>query len=445
MKQAKAALQYAIGRLNPGDRFNVVAFSTEARPFRDKLLEVDPETAAAAIEYVKGLEATGGTAIHDALLHALKLERVEGRVPIVIFLTDGQPTIGPTDTKTILHAAEKANGAKARLFVFGVGDNLNADLLTELASRNRGSGNFVSERENIEVKVSALVDKVASPVLTDLKLSIPDLGEHDVYPRALGDLFKGQQLVIVGRYGKQGARAITLSGRIGKREVSYVYEATFDDQARHEFLPRLWAVRKVGFLLDEIRRNGEQAELVAEIRKLGIRHGIVTPYTSFLVVEEEEMLRRRLGRFPASSPDGGQGGPMTPGAPEAEIRSLRERQAEATDARKALKKKEPMGRGAVAGARIAESLKDAEDAGEHSGVGVKTVGGKTFRLKEGVWVDTALEEFEKNNPDAPRKRVTYLGDDYDQLLADDRLVRFLAAGARVKFVFDGTIYEVVEE
>ena len=221
-----------------------------------------------------------------------------------------------------------------------------------------------------------------------------------------------------------------------------MYEATFDGQARHEFLPRLWAVRKVGFLLDEIRRNGEQAELIAEIRKLGIRHGIVTPYTSFLVVEEEEMLRRRFGRFPGG---GEGGGPTTPGAPEAEIRSLRERQAEASDARDALKAKKSAGRGAVAGARMAESLKDAEDAGEHCGVGVKSVAGKTFRLKEGVWVDTALEEFEKSHPDAPRKRVTYLGDEYDQLLADDRLARFLAAGARMKFVFEGTIYEVVEE
>jgi predicted transcriptional regulator of viral defense system len=104
-----------------------------------------------------------------------------------------------------------------------------------------------------------------------------------------------------------------------------------------------------------------------------------------------------------------------------------------------------MGRGAVAGARIAETLKDAEDAGEYSGVGVKTVAGKTFRLRDGIWIDTALEAFEKANPEAPRKRVVYLGEQYDKLLADDRLARFLAAGARLKFVFEGTIYEVVEE
>ena len=448
MKQAKAALSYAIGRLNPGDRFNVIAFSTEARPFRDKPIEANPGTVAAAVEFVNGLEATGGTAIHDALVEALRGDRSEGRLPIVIFLTDGQPTIGPTDTRSILQAVEKANAARARLFVFGVGDNLNAELLTELAGRNGGSGNFVSERENIEVKVSALYDKVASPVLTDLKLTIPDLGQHDVYPRVLGDLFKGQQLVVVGRYSKQGPRAITLSGKIGQREVSYVYEAQFDQSGQREFLPRLWAVRKVGFMLDEIRRNGEQAELVAEIKRLGIRHGIVTPYTSFLVVEEEELLRRRAVRFAGSrggSEGGGEGGgASTPQAPEAEVRALRESRRRAEDAQAAFEKKEVKGKRAVAGARIAESLKDADEASEHTGVGVKTVAGKTFRLQQGVWVDTALEAFEKAHPAAPRKRVICFGEGYEALLADDVLARYLAAGTRLRLVHDGTIYEIVD-
>jgi len=184
-----------------------------------------------------------------------------------------------TSVASIVADSAKANGAQARVFVFGVGDDVNATLLTRLADGHRGSANFVSENENIEHKVGSFYDKVASPVLTDVEVTIGDVGQHDVYPRRIGDLFRGQQVVVVGRYRQSGPRAVTLRGKLGAELVSYVYEGAFGDEARHEFLPRLWAVRKVGFLLEEIRRNGEKAELVTEVKRLATRHGIVTPYT----------------------------------------------------------------------------------------------------------------------------------------------------------------------
>jgi Ca-activated chloride channel family protein len=441
MKQAKAALTYALGRLDRGDRFNIVAFATEARPFRERIVDASEENVAAALDYVQGLQATGGTAIHDALVEALGLERATGRVPIVIFLTDGQPTIGPTDVKTILNAASRSNRAGARLFVFGVGDDVNATLLTELADQNRGTGNFVSERENIEIKVSSLYDKVASPVLTDVSIRLEDVGEYDVYPRDPGDLFKGQQLVVVGRYRKQGPRAVTLRGRVGEKEVSFVYEATFGGGRDRDYLPRLWAVRKVGFLLSEIRRNGERGELVSEIRRLGTRYGIVTPYTSFLVLEESEMLRRRLRDLPAEP--GGAPAP-TARALRSEIRALEEAMDEAEAAGDALRRSKAVGRGAVAGARQAESYKYAESGPEHAGKGVKTAGGKTFRYTEGVWVDIDLDALLRGNPGAKVVRVKYLSEAYDALLTDDTLARYLSVGPRLRLAYGQKVYEIFE-
>ncbi|MGH7162195.1 MAG: VIT and vWA domain-containing protein, partial [Planctomycetota bacterium] len=341
MEQAKAAMRYALGRLHERDRFHLVAFSTEARPFRDGLLPATRENVDAAIAHVDALVATGGTAIHDALLASLAIPPVEGRVPIVIFLTDGQPTVGPTDVDTILRAAEAANRARARLFVFGVGDDLNATLLTELADKNRGTGHFVSEREDIELKVSSLVDQVAAPVLTDVTIKIAGAEEYDLYPRQPGDLFHGQQALVVGRYRKPGPRAITLTGRVGARELSFVHEAAFRDAAGEESLPRLWAVRKVGFLLAEIRRNGERGELVDEVKRLGIRYGIVTPYTSFLAAEEREILLRGI----AAGVDG-----PSPWVSSA-IGAAGERKALADVVGEALRAQAPSGGGAVAGAR----------------------------------------------------------------------------------------------
>jgi len=437
IKQAKAALSYALGRLGPNDRFNVVAFATAPRPFRERVVEATEENVKAALAFVDGLEATGGTAIHDALLAALNLERSEGRVPLVFFLTDGEATVGPVETPVILSAVEKANAAQARVFAFGVGDDVNATLLTELAGKTRGNALFVAERENIELKVSALYDQVASPVLTDVTLRIDGAEIHDLHPSRLGDLFKGQQIAIVGRYAKPGPCAVKLSGRLSGREVSFTQDARFSDEAKRHYLPRLWAIRQVGFLIDQIRQQGEKQELVDEIRRLGTRYGIVTPYTSFLVVEEEARLRDRFLRPGSPAPDVPEGRRLR-AEHESVVRELDEAGTAAGLAGGALKKKAETGKGAVAGARYAEEMKDARtDAG--AGVGVKMVGDKTFRLVDGVWRDTALDApFE-----GPVTRVTYLSDEYVKLLDDTQLARYLSVGERVAVLHGGRLYEVV--
>lgn len=437
MKQAKAALTYALGRLAPRDRFNVVDFATEARSFRENVVKATPDNVAAALAYVERLEATGGTAIHDALVKALQLPRAEGRVPLVLFLTDGQPTIGPSDTGTILRAMEQTNTAKARLFVFGVGNDVNTNLLDRMAQKSRGIGHYVAESENIELKVSALYDKVASPVLTDVKVTISNADEYDVYPRDLGDLFKGQQLAIVGRYRKAGPAAVTLTGRVGGRDVTYVYEGTFGTSSDREYLPRLWAVRKVGFLLGEVRRNGEKPELVHEIKRLATRYGIVTPYTSFLVLEEREFLRRGMRRRAV---------PSSPGAPAADaadggIAALRDMERSMDEAGEAIAKKKASGAGAVRGARLENELKSADRA-EHAGVGVKEIAGKTFRLIEGVWVDTTVQAFRAKTPDAKVVKVKYLSDAYFALLDNEAVAKFLGAGKAVTFVHGGIVYQI---
>jgi Ca-activated chloride channel family protein len=435
MQQAKAALTYALGRLAEHDRFNVVAFATEARAFRETPVPATKDNVAAALAYVEGLVATGGTAIHDALTRALQLERTTDRVPIVFFLTDGEPTVGVTEPARIRDAAKAANGAKARLFVFGVGDDVNALLLTDLATDNAGSGHFVSESENIELKVSALYDKVASPVLTDVTVRIDGEGDYDVYPRRLGDLFQGQQIAIVGRYTKTGARAIRLQGRIDGRETTFVYEATFTGKPDRAYLQRLWAVRKVGFLLEEIRRNGERGELVSEVKDLGTRHGIVTPYTSFLVVDEREMQRRRRPAtgLSAGAGDGG-AAPEAAGDWEAGARKLG---AEMDSAKEALAGGRAGGKGAVAAARRAEELRD----GRSDRYGVKSVSGKTFRFVDGFWTDLDVA----GAGEATKVRVVYLSDEWTALLADATLARYLSVGTSLRVLHDGTVYEVVAE
>jgi Ca-activated chloride channel family protein len=147
----------------------------------------------------------------------------------------------------------------------------------------------VRPAEDIEAKVSGLYSKISNPVLTNLKIAATnDISLTDVYPAQLPDLFHGSQLVVFGRYSGKGAAAIKLTGQVGKEVKEFVYELTFPEKTNDErsFVESIWARRKVGFLLDQIRANGEKKELVDETVALAKKYGITTPYTSWLIVPD---------------------------------------------------------------------------------------------------------------------------------------------------------------
>jgi Ca-activated chloride channel family protein len=290
MEQARKALKYCLNNLAPEDRFGLINFATSVTRYDDKLQPATSDRLAKARAWVDDLDATGGTAINDALASALELRPAdEGRPFTVVFFTDGEPTIGETDPEKILKNFIAKNSANTRVFTFGVGDDVNAALLDQLAERTRAVSVYVRPAEDIEAKVSGLYAKIASPVLTNLKLTTTAAVRlNDYYPAQLPDLFRGGQLVVTGRYAGTGATAITLTGLVGKEKREFVYELRFPEKTGDdkEFVEQLWARRKVGYLLDQIRVNGEKKELVEEVKALAKRYGITTPYTSYLIVPD---------------------------------------------------------------------------------------------------------------------------------------------------------------
>ena len=299
--QAKKALSFCVNALHQGDRFNIIAFSTEVRTFKPGLVERDADSVKAAGEFISKLEALGGTAINDALAAALQSAKTAENVPMIIFLTDGNPTIGEQNPDTILKNIRDANASKCRLFVFGVGYDVNTRLLDLLADENHGARDYVKPNEDLEVKLSALYTKVADPALSDVALDFGGADVADIYPKRLPDLFHGSQITLLGRFKKPGDYVLTLSGKIGGEKKNLTYSVTFADTKSDDYIPRMWALRKVAFLLDEIRLHGQNKEVVDEITRLGKLYGILTPYTSFLIVEEgappvEPQFRRELMR-----------------------------------------------------------------------------------------------------------------------------------------------------
>jgi Ca-activated chloride channel family protein len=290
MEQAKKALKFCLSNLDKGDRFCVMNFSTTVHQHADHLVDATSEHVEKAKKWVDKLESTGGTAIDEALGAALKLRSGDSsRTYTMVFFTDGQPTVGETNCDKILKNVMEKNSKSTRIFTFGVGDDVNACFLDKLAEETRACSSYVRPAEDIEVKVSNLYAKISHPVLTNLKLIAGKGAElSEIYPVHLPDLFHGSQLVVLGKYSSSGHVALTLSGEVGHDKREFVYEVKFPektDDARN-FVEDLWARRKIGYLLEQIRNNGEKKELVEEVVSLAKKHGIATPYTSYLVVPD---------------------------------------------------------------------------------------------------------------------------------------------------------------
>src|SRR6184192_1418256 len=291
LQQAQKALRFCVENLNSDDRFEIVRFSTEAEPLFRELVPADSDHRKRANGFIDDFKPIGGTAIADALQSALKVRPDKSNRPfVVIFLTDGLPTVGTRNPDEIVANVKNASGV--RIFSFGIGSDVNTQLLDQIAEGTRAFSQYVLANEDLELKVSNFYTRIKEPALTNLKL---DLGggirASKMYPADLPDLFKGDQLVVAGRYSGAGDVEAKLTGNAGGREQTFTYKLHFNDSS-NDYVPRLWATRRVGFLLDEIRIHGETNELRDEATDLARRFGIVTPYTAYLIVEDED--RRRV-------------------------------------------------------------------------------------------------------------------------------------------------------
>lgn len=501
MEQLRRALSFCVKSLDARDRFNLVTFSTEAKPWKDGLTEATQAAKDSALAFVAERQALGGTNIGDALAHALAIKKDPARPFLTIFLTDGLPTVGLTDVETILKDA-KARSENARVFVFGIGKDVNTNLLDRLADENRGARDYVGEREDLELKLSSFFQKVASPVLTDLKLVVEGVRTEDVYPKTLPDLFRGSQAMITGRYRGAGEAKVRLEGKVNGRPTSFEYGLRFGDAGKQPAVPRLWAVRKVGYLLDQIRLNGESKELKDEVVRLGVKYGIVTPYTSYLVVEDAAQSggvpARRLsaggppvpggggGRFRGASPAGGGAGPgesarggrddkagdaggLVPPASDPapagrpgreaakndapkdalgdvdlpESKKLEERldREEATERERLKWRSDP-----VELSKQILRLREARgDDGAPAGSLVKRVGDRTFYLRDGLYVAAEALTLDAETLKSKVVRVKAFSDAYFELATKRPDLAPVLALGDVLFVDGGAIYLVTAE
>jgi len=286
--QVRKALKYCINMLDESDRFSIVRFSTSFDMMFDGLVSADAKTKSSAIKAVEGYRATGGTNIHDALKAAVAMRDTSSDRPfVVIFLTDGQGDRDREVIEKMLGQETYAYKDEVRLFPFGVGHDVNTKLLDSLSTNYGGLPTYVQPGENLEYVLGDFFGVFSQPVLTNLKLTLPDAVITDQFPPQVGDLYHGKQLVLVGRYEEDVVGSIVLKGKRGDRDVQYAWqEVSFKPAAKTEDIARIWAGRKIAYLIDRIRLVGESDELVDEVLTLSQKYGIQTPYSSWLVVPE---------------------------------------------------------------------------------------------------------------------------------------------------------------
>ena len=288
LNQAKSALEYCLENLNSRDRFNIIEFSDAVRAFQNDLVNAGSHRRD-GLQYVNRITSGGGTNLHDALRHAIAMDWNESRPRSIILLTDGLPTVGTTNLEAILDMASKKNDEHVRIFPFGVGHDVDAIFLDRMAQANRGATEYVEPHENIETAVASFYNQIQHPVLADPRLEFQGIDVDMIYPTDLPDLFAGNQLLVLGRYRGQGEHAVTLRGEVNGRERSIRHVMTFPrEELNNDFADELWASRRIGFLLEEIRLHGEKTELRDEVIALSKEYGIATPYTSFLVTEDQQ-------------------------------------------------------------------------------------------------------------------------------------------------------------
>ncbi len=381
LDQAKAALRQALGALHPRDRFKLIAFSSGVRQFREGFTPAGESQLAEARRFVDALEANGGTNLAGAVEAALADPGDSERLSLVLLLTDGLPSVGEQGPDRIA-ANAAAHIGRTRIFTVGVGQDVNTYLLDRLAVDGRGSATYVSPGANVGDAVGTLLGKLARPALVELRIVDAPVRFQEQAPAALPDLFYGEELVVLARYRGEGNGPVVIEGTRNGRRERFTLDGHFARQASdNDYIPPLWAARRIGELTRQLRLEGNSEALVARVKELGLRYGILTEYTSYLVQEP--------GAIAAAPPAAPAGAGMA--------REMTGLQA----FRRAKLSSNLSGTGSLqaADAVVASRLDELQTGGERKEV--RRAGGRLLIHRDGIWTDVAARDSAKAKSIAP--------------------------------------------
>lgn len=381
LEQARAAGLTLLNTLMPVDRFRLIAFASDVQSFRDGWTPAASAQLRDAREWLEDLRASGSTNISGALESALEARATNGRLGIVLFLTDGAATVGERNPERLVEMAAARRGGH-RVFAFGVGADVQAAMLERIALEGRGTAHFVQPNEDVEHAVGVVAQRLTSPVATNVRVRAEGVRLRQVHPANPQDLFVGQDLTLFARYDGSGPVTLVFEGDSPDGPVRWTERVTFPERSRENaFVAKLWAVQRVGWLSAERRRNGANPELDAELRELGIKYGIPTELSSYLVLEpgmQATTIGARALPLVEQGVAGAGGGRGAGSAQEFQAARMRAEQ-------RAAKSLADVAASPPAVAGNADDRRDANGA-------VRQVGDRTFVFRDGRWTDTRMKD-----------------------------------------------------
>jgi len=414
IEKAKESLKFCINNLSKGDYFEVIRFSSESEALFKNLVKGDKNNKTKAIKFVDSFEAVGGTNFEMSLNEAFLIKKRNDFPVNIVFITDGHPTVGLRRFEDIVKLVGKNNKSRFRIFSIGVGYDVNAVLLDKISDITKGYSSYIKPDEDIEVKISDFFKKISSPAFSDLRFNIKGVKIYKYYPKNLPDLFYNSRIMIVGRYKGRGNALVKLSGIFKNKRRDFEFDLKFEDNSERDFIPQLWASRRVAYLLTLLRLDYNNKEIKDEVIFLSKKYGILNEYTGMLVMEKDK-----------TSPIRNLGGGIAPDSPVVYFKSQK-------------------GKAAV---RMSENLKTMASSSDVEGKEYKSevndkkimkyVLNRYFYKKGKFWVDSLI----KSNKTYKINRIEFLSKKYFELIKSSKEVaEILSIGKNVKFLFKGEIY-----
>ncbi|NQW31042.1 MAG: VWA domain-containing protein [Ignavibacteria bacterium] len=303
--QAKEAAKYCLTRLQMSDQLNVILFDDRVTNWQSSHLPATPSNISSAVNFVEASSTRGGTNIMSALTAGLKQMVADEYVNIILFLTDG---MGVVDTISL----KKSNTTNTRIFVFGIGSDVSELALASIAKSNRGELEVIKDAGSTSARISALFDKIKDPLIKDPSINFAPNLVYDIFPRIMPDLYAGEQLRMVGRYSVAGDCKVTVVGSNASGQTAQSFAATLSsDSTINLFVPKIWAKYRIEELVTLMKGVQTQTSLWKEWRdeiiRLGVKFGLVTPYTTFSDKGEVDNTGGGTGGTGSGSGTGGTG------------------------------------------------------------------------------------------------------------------------------------------
>ncbi|CAM2008468.1 VWA domain-containing protein [Acanthopleuribacter pedis] len=428
LNQAKRALAFCLANLGHNDRFSMVTFATETRQFSTTWRDNTDANQAQARTFLRDIRALGGTNLEEALDAVAAMPKAADRPMMVMLLSDGKPTIGTRDTDALVGKVED-NGK--RVFVLGIGLKTHTLLLDRIAEKANATSFHVLPEEDLEIKISDLYRHIQYPILSDIGFKCKGIQLEAVHPKTIRDLFAGQPITLLGRFKGFGEASFEITGTSNGKSRRFSVPLQFRKDTNHDFLPRLWAQRRIAFLLEEYRKGDSETEVQQEITRLAKRYGIVTPFTSYLIVEDEAEPRLET----------------TAAEPPRPMRDLRKSEGRSNvvavqrmrQLQESMQLEQPAAKPRVDVDSADETSAAREPSPSAPGpAAVRYVKGRAFYQQSGVWQDSLWKaKIKKTIP------ITYNSEAWWKLYqAFPELAPILALGPEVQFTHDGKQYAV---